>query len=104
MELIDKDALVAEIKKRLLPVAIDKHYDEWERGQDSERMAILDIINTLEVKEVEEPIIPKEISYEDYLKFFVEHPEYSDGAWGFDECWTFADYCYKLALKPQKGE
>ena len=52
MKLIDKDALVAEIKKRLLPVVIDKHYDEWERGQDSERVAILDIINTLEVKEV----------------------------------------------------
>ena len=52
MKLIDKDALVAEIKKRLLPVVIDKHYDEWERGQDSERIAILDIINTLEVKEV----------------------------------------------------
>lgn len=52
MKLIDKDALVAEIKKRLLPVVIDKHHDEWERGQDSERIAILDIINTLEVKEV----------------------------------------------------
>ena len=52
MKLIDKDILVAEIKKRLLPVVTDKHYDEWERGQDSERVAILDIINTLEVKEV----------------------------------------------------
>lgn len=52
MKLIDKDALVAEIKKRLLPVIRDKHYDEWEEGQDSERKAILDIINTLEVKEV----------------------------------------------------
>lgn len=54
MKLIDKDALVAEIKKRLLPVVMDKHYDEWERGQDSERLAILNIIDTLEVKEVEE--------------------------------------------------
>ena len=54
MKLIDKDALVAEIKKRLLPVVLDRHYDEWEMGQDSERLAILDIINTLEVKEVEE--------------------------------------------------
>lgn len=49
---IKKSDLVAEIKKRLLPVVTDKHYDEWERGQDSERLAILDIINTLEVKEV----------------------------------------------------
>lgn len=50
--LIDKDALVAEIRKRLLPTIRDKHYDEWEEGQDSERIAILDIIDTLEVKEV----------------------------------------------------
>jgi len=56
---IDKDALVAEIRKRLLPVIRDKHYDEWEEGQDSERIAILDIINTLEVKEVD---LGKEIS------------------------------------------
>ena len=50
---IDKDALVAEIRKRLLPVIRDKHYDEWEEGQDSERIAILGIIDTLEVKEVD---------------------------------------------------
>lgn len=49
--LVDKDRIVAEIRKRLLPVIRDKHYDEWEEGQDSERIAILDIINTLEVKE-----------------------------------------------------
>ena len=48
---IEKDALVAEIRKRLLPVIRDKHYDEWEEGQNSERMTILDIIDTLEVKE-----------------------------------------------------
>jgi hypothetical protein len=50
---IDKDALVAEIRKRLLPVIRDKHYDEWEEGQDSERKAILAIIDTLETKEVD---------------------------------------------------
>ena len=53
MKLIDKDALMAKIRKRLLPVIRDKHYGEWEEGQDSERIAILDIINTLEVKEVD---------------------------------------------------
>lgn len=50
---INKAALVAEIRKRLLPVIRDKHYDEWEEGQDSERIAILDIIDTHEVKEVD---------------------------------------------------
>lgn len=50
---ISKSALVAEIRKRLLPVIRDKHYDEWEEGQDSERIAILGIIDALEVKEVD---------------------------------------------------
>ena len=50
---IPKSALVAEIRKRLLPVIRDKHYDEWEEGQDSERIAILGIIDALEVKEVD---------------------------------------------------
>ena len=53
MELIDKAVVVAEIRKRLLPVIRDKHYDEWEEGQDSERRAILSIIDTLDVKEVD---------------------------------------------------
>ena len=53
MKLIDKDAVVAEIRKRLLPVIRDKHYDEWEEGQNSERIAILGILDTLEVKEVD---------------------------------------------------
>ena len=48
---IEKDALMAEIRKRLLPVVRDKHYDEWEEGQNSERISILGIIDTLEVKE-----------------------------------------------------
>jgi hypothetical protein len=49
---INKETLVAMIRKRLLPVTRDKHYNEWEEGQDSERIAILDIIDTLEVKEI----------------------------------------------------
>ena len=50
---INKSDVVAEIRKRLLPVIRDKHYDEWEEGQDSERKAILGILDTLEVKDVD---------------------------------------------------
>ena len=50
---INKADIVAEIRKRLLPVIRDKHYDEWEEGQDSERIAILGIIDALEVKGVD---------------------------------------------------
>ncbi len=49
-----------EQKKRGRPIGTNnkvkitflKHYNEWEEGQDSERIAILDIIDTLEVKEI----------------------------------------------------
>ena len=51
-----KSTLVADIRKRLLPVIRDKHYDEWEEGQDSERTAILDIINNLETKDLDDII------------------------------------------------
>jgi len=51
MKLIDKDDLVAKIRKRLLPVIRNKHYDEWEEGQDNERKNILTIIDTIEVKD-----------------------------------------------------
>jgi hypothetical protein len=38
---------------------------------------------------------------EDYMNFFKEHPDYNNGSWGFEETWTFAQYCYKLGLKAQ---
>ena len=53
---IEKSIIMAKIRTRLLPVIRDKHYDEWEEGQDSERIAILEIIDTLEVKEIHEDI------------------------------------------------
>ena len=68
---INKSDLIAEIKKRLLPVVIDKHYDEWEKGQDSERIAILDIINTLEVIDPYEQCVQYS-SIEDGIKAHAE--------------------------------
>lgn len=56
VQYINKADVVAEIRKRLLPTIRDKHYGEWEEGQDSERIAILDIIDTIEVKDVDEII------------------------------------------------
>lgn len=61
---IDKDALVAKIRKRLLPVVRDKHYDEWEEGQDSERKAILGIIDSLKLKEVKEEPVSEDLEEE----------------------------------------
>lgn len=57
---------------------------------------ILSFINTIEVKEAD---LKKELDYGDYMNFFKEHPEYDNEDWGFEETWTFGQYCYKLGLK-----
>lgn len=90
---IKKSALVAEIRKRLLPVVRDKHYGEWEEGQDSERIAILNIINTIEVKEVEDTESLKVRGYlvrdkDDYTAIYAEKPHRGKTEWvdGDDSC------------------
>lgn len=90
--LIDKDALILEIRKRLLPVIRDKHYDEWEEGQDSERQAILDIINTIEVKEV---------NLEEEIKRFTMSKELYEADSAIK---AVAEHFFELGLKTQKGE
>ena len=90
---IDKDALVTKIRKRLLPVIRDKHYDEWEEGQDSERKAILGIINTLEVKEVN---LKKEIQ-----SWVADN---SVNSYYREDVYETAKHFFELGLKAQKGE
>lgn len=102
MQYIDKDALVTEIRKRLLPVIRDKQYDEWEEGQDSERIAILDIINTLEVKEV----------YSEIEQRMKECPYRQVGCTMYEDkilectgaCGWVVDYLNLKKLKARKGE
>ena len=115
---ISKDALVAEIERRL-------HFDNnWIEGDKRRQIhqngissayykkigskhtceSLLDFINTLEVKEMD---MKKELSYEDYIRFFDEHPNFPDD-WGFDEAWVFAKHFFELGMqvsnKAQKGE
>lgn len=76
--------------------------DHWSiyQNNDSIEYTRTDTL-TDEVKEVD---LAEEIDYEDYNRFFKEHPDYNDGSWGFEETWTFAQYWYTLGLKAQKGE
>ena len=88
---IKKSALVSEIRKRLLPTIRDKHYDEWEEGQDSERIAILEILDTIEVKEVD-------------LKKEVKRWKNEHGVYGMDDLdFIFGKHFYELGLKTQKS-
>lgn len=93
MKLIDKDALAAEIRKRLLPVIRDKHYDEWEEGQDSERIAILDTLDALEAKEVD---LEKEI--DEFMK------QYHMIAVGRRDFSKIAKHFYELGLNVRKED
>ena len=93
LKLIEKSVLVAEIRKRLLPVIRDKHYDEWEEGQDSERRAILSIIDALDAKEVENTELLKVRGYlvrdkDDYTAIYAEKPHKGKTEWvdGNDSC------------------
>ena len=104
MKLIDKDKVVAEIEKRInkeiQSCATDTLLGYSQGCVDSMRN-VLSFLDTLEVKEVD---LVEELDYDDYMTFFKEHPEYNNGDWGFEETWTFGQYCYKLGIKAQKGE
>lgn len=100
LKLIEKSVLVAEIRKRLLPVIRDKHYDEWEEGQDSERRAILSIIDTLDVKEVD---LEKEIDNIWNPRFNLGWDEKSLLEMNHEGFTTIAKYFYELGLKA-KGD
>lgn len=67
----------------------DKHYDEWEEGQDSERIAILDIIDSLEVKEM------------DFEKIWKEYFKYR-GDVATVNVKHLAKHFFELGLKAQK--
>lgn len=96
---IDKDTLVAEIRKRLLPVIRDKHYDEWEEGQDSERIAILAIIDTLEVKDADEEPTNNDLEKEINLWFDYGLPNNDELS---DYIKETAKHFFELGVKVQK--
>lgn len=87
MKLIEKDVLVAWIRSRLLPT-INSNADEFERGEDNERIQTLNFINTIEIKEVD---LDKE--YKDFIN--------SDNGRSMFET---AKHFFELGIKAQKGE
>ena len=88
MKLIDKDALIAEIKKR---INFNKTLNSHSRLDECK--AILSFIDTLEVKELD---LEKEI--ERFLK------QYSMLAVGKKDFTSIAKHFFELGLKAQKGE
>lgn len=98
-EYIPKATVVAEIER--LIAALDKcpKLNDTQiavlAGDKVLLLKLLSFLDTLETKEVD---LEKELDYNDYISFFKEHPNYSNGDWGFEETWAFGQYCYKLGL------
>lgn len=108
MELIDKDAVIEKINE--LYSSLREHPGtcgtNYILGFQQMGCIIIDFCNSLKVKEVdlEKGIeVKKELSYEDYARFFKEYPNFPDD-WGFDEAWVFAKYFFELGSKAQERE
>jgi hypothetical protein len=107
--LIDKDALIAEIGKRLYEYSSLKLYDACTEARASELGKLLIILNTLEVKEVDlEKIINdyfKDWKFDEELDIMVKPNNYSAT---FDDIKEVAKHFFELGLsvsnKAQKGE
>ena len=90
MKLIDKDAAVAEIKRRLS--LISQNTNAYEEGRKRTYIAVLYLLDTLEIKEVD---LEKEMS-----EYFVEHPD----EFFSDKYKLFARHFFELGVKAaQKG-
>jgi hypothetical protein len=99
---IDKSALVAEIEKRYNEYisSILKHYDACKEAKAQELGKILTILDTLEVKEVEEEPsddLEEEIDKELYENWYGEYIN-------LDQFRESAKHFFELGLKAQKGE
>ena len=91
------------LSKDKIVLTIERLQDECEEQGDNNGVELLEkLFNKLDILEVKENDLVEEFNYDDYITFFKEHPDYNDCSWGFEETWTFAQYCYKLGLKAQK--
>ena len=107
---VNKSDIVAEIK-RIMDAenesinSFEHHRNASEKQRYNARMALLEhILSFLNNLEVKENNLVEVLDYNDYTTFFKEHPEYINGGWGFEETWTFGQYCYTLGLNAQKAE
>ena len=105
MELIDKDTVITEIE-RLQDSIKATAIDDRIRIEHAEAYGVCVKLRSFieDNFEVKENNLVEELDYNDYMAFFKKHPDYIDGSWGFEETWTFGQYCYTLGLKAQKGD
>lgn len=95
MKPIDKDALIAEIKKRIKETeSMQPKFDQFWAGQISAFKGILKILDTIEVK--------KEVGLEEEIHKWIEDNT-CRGYCSADVRET-AEHFFELGIKAQKGE
>ena len=101
---INKVAVIVEIESYINSFCDRNGYLEDAETNSLTYETLCNLKNSIDDLEVKEVDLEKELSYEDYTKFFEEHPSFSDD-WGFDEAWVFAQHFFELGLNAaQKRE
>ena len=106
---IDKDALIAEIKKIKSYIGSDKYLSDFEKGCNFGREdvcdSLLNFIDNLEVKEVDlEKEIKEQINkYYDDCEQKLKEMDDNDNDFSFITLDNFAKHFFELGLKAQKG-
>ena len=97
---IDKDALVAELEKRIKETeSMQPIFDQFWAGQISAFKGVLKILDTLEVKEVD---FEKEL---DRIWFDNKLGDYfNNAAVDFARIRTICKHFFELGIKAQKGK
>lgn len=91
---IDKDAVIAEIERRIKEVSqIEKA--SYEIGLCDAYKTIISVLDTLEVKEVD---------LEDEIERFVKSEKFQKASGTIKVTNLLAKHFYELGLKTQKGE
>ena len=99
MKLIDKSALVAEIKKRIKETeSMQSMVDPFWEGQLSGFDRVLKILDTLEVKEIKEPSVSKELE-EAIGQSFIYHENHGDDFRSDKQIETAYRYGFETGVK-----
>lgn len=105
---IDKDALVADIERRISLFKKEKKTEKWSAGASQMNVVslgariamleeILSYLDTLEVKEVDLDYIKKEL--DEAVRIYKPN-----GDFGWGTLYNVATHFFELGLKAQKGE
>lgn len=102
---INKDALMAEIKKEIKDIYAGREYvgiPSWEEREIDGLEKAIKILNTLEVKEVEEEAVSNDLDYIKKELDEVVRIYKPNGNFGWGTLYNVATHFFELGLKYKK--